>query len=88
MRNDVAAVTIISATCADVKTGWHALEFHGLINDAASTTEVWLGDIKVADPTITANLGVTAVAREQTGGENTGCNKPHTGDIWSDRSAT
>jgi hypothetical protein len=65
LRNDVAATTITSTT--SVGNGWHALEFHVVINGASSTTEVWLDGIKVNDLSITTNFGTTPVGRLQIG---------------------
>jgi large repetitive protein len=65
LRNDVAATTITSTT--SVGNGWHALEFHVMINGASSTTEVWLDGIKVNDLSITTNFGTTPVGRLQIG---------------------
>ena len=70
LRNDTAATTITSAT--SVGSGWHALEFHVVINGASSTTEVWLDGIKVNDLSITTNLGTTAIGRLQIGEVMTG----------------
>lgn len=44
-QNDVAATTLTSTT--SVGSGWHALEFHIVINETSSTTEVWLDGVRV-----------------------------------------
>jgi iron/zinc purple acid phosphatase-like protein C/fibronectin type III domain protein len=65
LRNDVSATTLTSAT--SVGSGWHALEFHVVINGASSTTEVWLDGARVNDLAITTNLGTTSIGRLQIG---------------------
>jgi len=70
LRNDVSATTLTSAT--SVGSGWHALEFHVVINGASSTTEVWLDGIKVNDLSVTTNLGTALIGRIQIGEVNTG----------------
>jgi len=65
LRNDVAATTITSTT--SVGSGWHALEFHVVVNGASSTTEVWLDGIKVNDLSIITNLGTGSIGRVQIG---------------------
>ena len=65
LRNDVSATTLTSAT--SVGSGWHALEFHVLINGASSTTEVWLDGTRIDDLSITTNLGTTSIGRLQIG---------------------
>jgi Iron/zinc purple acid phosphatase-like protein C/Fibronectin type III domain/Calcineurin-like phosphoesterase len=70
LRNDVAATTLTSAT--SVGSGWHALEFHVVINGASSTTEVWLDGVKVNDLSITTNLGTGLIGRLQIGEVMTG----------------
>ena len=65
LRNDVTATTTTSTT--SVGSGWHALEFHVVINGASSTTEVWLDGIKVNDISITTNWGTTPIGRVQIG---------------------
>ena len=70
LRNDVAATTLTSAT--SVGSGWHALEFHVLINGASSTTELWLDGTRITDLSITTNLGTTAIGRLQIGEVMTG----------------
>jgi hypothetical protein len=72
LRNDAGAVTVNSATGVSAGSGWHALEFHAVINGAASTTEVWLDGVKVNDLSVTTNLGSTAIGRVQIGEVNTG----------------
>jgi Disaggregatase related repeat len=70
LRNDVSATTLTSAT--SVGNGWHALEFHVVINGASSTTEVWLDGIKVNDLSVTMNLGTNSIGRLQIGEVKTG----------------
>jgi hypothetical protein len=70
LRNDVSATTITSTT--SVGSGWHAVEFHVVINGASSTTEVWLDGIKVNDLSITTNLGTNLIGRLQIGEVMTG----------------
>ena len=65
LRNDVAATTLTSAT--SVGNGWHALEWHAVINGAAGSTEVWLDGTQIGDLSGTANLGTTAIGRLQIG---------------------
>jgi iron/zinc purple acid phosphatase-like protein C/fibronectin type III domain protein/calcineurin-like phosphoesterase family protein len=65
LRNDVNATTLTSTT--SVGSGWHALEFHVLINGASSTTEVWLDGIRINDLSITTNLGTGLIGRLQIG---------------------
>jgi len=50
-----------------VGSGWHALEFHVVVNGASSTTEVWLDGIKVNDLSIITNLGTGSIGRVQIG---------------------
>ena len=68
LRNDVGAVTKTSATA--LSGGWHALEFHAVINGASSSTEVWLDDVKLADLSITTDLGTTPIGKVQIGEVN------------------
>jgi hypothetical protein len=70
LRSDAAATTTTSTT--SVASGWHALEFHAVINGTASTTEVWLDGVKVNDLSITTNLGTAAIGRVQIGETMTG----------------
>jgi hypothetical protein len=70
LRNDTAATTTTSTT--SVGSGWHALEFHVLINGASSTTEVWLDGTRVNDLSIPANLGTGLIGRLQIGEVMTG----------------
>lgn len=65
LQNDVAAATLTSTT--SVGSGWHALEFHVVINGTSSTTEVWLDGIKVNNLSITTNLGSSLIGRLQIG---------------------
>ena len=65
LQNDVAVATLISTTT--VGSGWHALEFHAVINGASSTTEVWLDGVKVNSLSITTNLGNSLIGRLQIG---------------------
>ena len=65
LRNDIAATTITSVT--SVGSGWHALEFHLVINGASSTTEVWLDGVKVNDLSVTTDLGSNLIGRLQIG---------------------
>jgi hypothetical protein len=65
LRNDVSATTLTSAT--SVGSGWHTLEFHVVINDASSTTEVWLDGTRINDLSITTNLGTNPIGRLQIG---------------------
>jgi hypothetical protein len=65
LRNDVNATTLTSTT--SVGSGWHALEFHIVINGASSTTEVWLDGTRINDLSITTNLGTTSIGRLQIG---------------------
>jgi len=65
LRNDVAAVTTTSTTT--VGSGWHALEFHVIINGASSITEVWLDGVKINDLSITTNLGSNLIGGFQIG---------------------
>ena len=67
LRNDAGAVTVNSATGVAVGSGWHVLEFHARINGTAGATEVWLDGVKVADLSITTNLGTTPIGRLQIG---------------------
>jgi hypothetical protein len=70
LRNDANATTITSAT--SITSGWHALEFHVVINGVSSTTEVWLDGTRVNDLSITTNLGATLIGRLQIGEVMTG----------------
>ena len=70
LRNDVGATTVTSSTT--VGSGWHALEYHAVVNGATSTTEVWLDGIRVNDLSITTNLGTSAINRLQIGEVNSG----------------
>jgi len=65
LRNDIVATTLTSAT--SVGSGWHALEFHVVINGASSTTEVWLDGVRVNDLSNTTNLGTSLIGRLQIG---------------------
>ena len=65
-RNDVSNVNATSATT--ISTGaWHEVEIHALVNDTASTLEVWIDGIKIADVSGTTALGTTPVGRLQLG---------------------
>ena len=66
LRNDIGVVTFTSTTSVTTNA-WHALELHCVINGAASTTEVWLDDIKINDLSITTNLGTAPIGRLQIG---------------------
>jgi hypothetical protein len=70
LRNDVSAITFTSTT--SVGSGWHAVEFHVVINGASSTTEVWLDGTRVNDLSITTNLGTGLIGRLQIGEVMTG----------------
>src|SRR5215213_10209641 len=70
LRNDIAATTITSTTSAG--SGWHALEFHVVINGASSTPEVWLDGTKITDLSVTTNLGTGLIGRLQIGEVMTG----------------
>lgn len=65
LRNDIAATTTTST--ASVSSGWHALEFHVVINGTSSTTEVWQDGIRINDLSITTNLATTPIGRVQIG---------------------
>ncbi len=65
LQNDVSVTTLTSTT--SVGSGWHALEFHVVINGASSTTEVWLDGIRVNNLSITTNLGTSLIGRLQIG---------------------
>jgi hypothetical protein len=65
LRNDIAAAATTSTT--SVSSGWHALEFHLLINGASSTTEVWLDGVRINDLSFTTNLGTSPIGRLQIG---------------------
>jgi hypothetical protein len=70
LRNDVAGTTLTSTTVAG--SGWHALEFHALINGAASRTDVWLDGTLVSDLSGSTNLGSSPIGRLQVGEVQTG----------------
>jgi hypothetical protein len=65
LHNDVAAKSIDSRTT--VEPGWHALEFHALINGAASQTEVWLDGDPEEALSGTAELGNNPIEQLQIG---------------------
>ncbi len=65
LRNDVAAVTTTSTTTVD--SGWHALEFHAIINGTSSITQVWLDGVKINDLSLTTNLGSNLIGGLQIG---------------------
>jgi phosphatidylinositol-3-phosphatase len=65
LRNDVAAVTTTSTTT--VGSGWHALEFHAIINGTSSITQVWLDGVKINDLSLTTNLGGNLIGGLQIG---------------------
>jgi len=66
-HNDTLNTNTVSAT--SVGSGWHALEFHLGINGTASTVEVWLDNVRIADLSNVgaANLGNAAVGQLQVG---------------------
>ena len=70
LRNDVTAATITSAT--SIGSGWHALEFHIMVNGPSSTAEVWLDGTRVNDLSIATNLGTNLIGRLQIGEVITG----------------
>jgi hypothetical protein len=65
LQNDVSVTTLTSTT--SVGSGWHALEFHVVINGTSSTTEVWLDGIRISNLSITTNLGTSLIGRLQIG---------------------
>jgi hypothetical protein len=70
LRNDINASTLTSATT--IGSGWHALEFHVVIDGVSSTTTVWLDGTRVNDLSITTNLGSNLIGRFQIGEVMTG----------------
>jgi carboxypeptidase family protein/calcineurin-like phosphoesterase family protein/Big-like domain-containing protein len=66
LRNDVAST---STTGPALSAGsWHSLEFHLIVNGAASTIEVWLdGNPVSALTTQTASLGAALIGQVQLG---------------------
>ncbi len=69
-RNDIAATTVTSTT--SVTSGWHALEFHAVMNGASSSTEVWLDGSPVSDLSLTTDFGANLIGKVQIGEVNTG----------------
>jgi hypothetical protein len=70
LRNDVSGITLTSGV--QVSSGWHALEFHTVVNGATSQTEVWLDGVAVNELTTATDLGSQPVGRLQIGEVNTG----------------
>ncbi len=70
LRNDVAGTTLGSTIT--ISGGWHALEFHALINGAASRTDVWLDGNLVSDLSSSTNLGSSPIGRLQVGDVQSG----------------
>ena len=66
-HNDATATNTFSATVP--AAGWHALELHMGINGAASTVEVWLDNVRVADLSVVGavDLGTAPVGQFQIG---------------------
>ena len=70
LKNDAGAASpVTSASGVATGSGWHALEFHALLG-ASGATEVWLDGVKLADLSITTNLGTTAIGKLQIGEVN------------------
>jgi hypothetical protein len=70
LRNDVAGTTVTSATT--LGAGWHALEFHAVINGTASRTDVWLDGSLVSTLSGSTNLGTSPVGGLQVGDVQSG----------------
>lgn len=48
-------------------SGWHALEFRVAVNGASGTTDVWLDGTRVADLSVTTNMGTSPIGEVQIG---------------------
>ena len=69
LRCDAAAATTTSATT--IGPGWHALEFRAVINGTGERNRNIVDGVKVAELSITTNLGTVPVGRVQIGDPTT-----------------
>jgi parallel beta-helix repeat protein len=80
-RNDVVNPPVsTTSTIAAARGAWHTLQVHVSINGAASQTEVWLDDTKIAALSQTQSLGTNPIGRLELGDNST----THTYDVALD----